>query len=174
MTELADATSAGSLTPAAVQAVTFRETRRLTPGYDEDEVDAFIDQVALAIQASSDRIGDLEAENTQLREQHSRVQFDQSASILETARRTAEDTMHEADDYSLRTVSEARALRDEATAAAQQIVEQARVECATLIEQCAELKQQITYLTKIRETTHAEIRGFIQSLVDRLDRIEDI
>jgi DivIVA domain-containing protein len=174
MTGLADATSAVSLTSAAVQAITFRETRRLTPGYDEDDVDAFIDQVALAIQALSDRIADLEAENTQLREEQSRMQFDQSASILETARRTAEDTMHEADDYSLRTVSEARALRGEATAAAQQLVEQARVESATLVEQCAELKQQITYLAKIRDTTHAEIQAFVRSLVDRLDRIEDI
>ena len=173
MTEVADAVSAGSLTPADVQAVTFRETR-LTQGYNEDEVDAFIDKVAVAVQALNDRIADLELENSHLRQEHSRTQFDHTATILETAQRTADDTMHEADDYSLRTVSEARAVRDKAAATAQQIVEQARVESATLVAQCAELKEQIAHLTQLRDTTHGEIRSFIQALVDRLDRIEDV
>ncbi len=57
------------LTAAELQAVTFHETRRRTAGYDEDEVDDFIDRVAGAVQAMHDRMTELEAENTRLREQ---------------------------------------------------------------------------------------------------------
>ena len=44
------------LTAAELQAVTFHETRRRTAGYDEDEVDDFIDRVAGAVQAMHDRM----------------------------------------------------------------------------------------------------------------------
>ena len=57
------------LTAAEVQAVAFHETRRRTAGYDEDEVDDFIDRVAGAVQALHDRMTELEAENSRLREQ---------------------------------------------------------------------------------------------------------
>src|SRR4249919_3887695 len=93
------------LTAAELQAVTFHETRRRTAGYDEDEVDDFIDRVTGAVQALHDRITELETENTQLRELHDVARFGESASILNAARQTAEETMREADEYSLRTIS---------------------------------------------------------------------
>lgn len=163
------------LTAAELQAVTFHETRRLTAGYDEDEVDDFIDRVAGAVQAMHDRMTELAAENTRLREQRDLGRFGESAGIRNEARRTAEDTMREADEYNLRTISEAQTVRDEAAAAAKQIIEQAEVKAASaaaLAAQHADLEQHIAYLTQLRNTTKLEVRAFIQSLIDHLDRIE--
>src|SRR5436190_14458332 len=87
-----------SLTAAELQAVTFHETRRLTVGYDEDEVDEFIDRVAGAVQAMHDRMSELEAENSRLRDERDLGRLGESASILNEARRTAEGTMREADE----------------------------------------------------------------------------
>jgi DivIVA domain-containing protein len=115
------------LTAAELQAVTFHETRRRTAGYDEDEVDDFIDRVAGAVQAMHDRMTELEAENTRLREQ------------LDL------------------------------------IIEQAQVKAASaaaLAAQPTDLQQHIAYLTQLRNTTKLEVRAFIQSLIDDLDRIE--
>jgi DivIVA domain-containing protein len=163
------------LTAAELQAVTFHETRRLTAGYDEDEVDDFIDRVASAVQAMHDRMTELVAENTRLREQRDLGRFGESAGIRNEARRTAEDTMREADEYNLRTISEAQTVRDEAAAAAKQIIEQAQAKAASaaaLAARHADLEQHIAYLTQLRNTTKHEVRAFIQSLIDHLDRIE--
>ena len=164
-----------SLTAAELQAVTFHETRRLTAGYDEDEVDEFIDRVAGALQAMQDRMTELEAENSRLREQRDLGQFGEAANILNDARRTAEGTIREADEYHLRTISEAHTVRDKAAAAAKQIIEQAEAQAASaaaLAAQHADLEQHIAYLTQLRNTTRLEVRAFIQSLIDHLDRIE--
>jgi DivIVA domain-containing protein len=164
-----------SLTAAELQAVTFHETRRLTAGYNEDEVDDFIDRVAGALQALHDRMTELEAENTRLREQRDLGRFGEAASILSDARRTAEGTMREADEYNLRTISEAHTVRDDAAAAARQIIEQAEAQAASaaaLAAQPADLERHIAYLTQLRDTTKLEVRAYIQSLIDHLDRIE--
>ena len=164
------------LTAAELQAVTFHETRRLTAGYDEDEVDDFIDRVAGAVQAMHDRMTELAAENTRLREQRDLGRFGESASSsLNEAPRSAEGTMGEADEYNLRTISEAQTVHDKAAAAAKQIIEQAEVKAASataLAAQHADLEQHIAYLTQLRSTTKLEVRAFIQSLIDHLDRIE--
>ncbi len=85
--------------------------------------------------------------------------------------------MREADEYHLRTISAAQTVRDEAAAAAKQIIEQAQVNAASaaaLAAQHADLEQHIAYLTQLRNTTRVEVRTFIQSLIDHLDRIEGI
>ena len=109
-----------SLTAAELQAVTFHETRRFGAGYNEDEVDDFIDRVAGAVQAMHDRMTELEAENSRLQEQ------------------------------------------------AQVKVASA----AELTAQHADLEEHIAHLTQVRNTTELEVRAFIQSLIDALDRIE--
>ena len=108
------------LTAAELQAVTFHETRRRTAGYDEDEVDDFIDRVADAVQTMHDRMTELEDENSRLQEQ-----------------------------------AQAKA-----------------ASAAALAAQHADLEQQIAYLTELRNTTKLEVRAYIQSLIDHLDRIE--
>jgi vacuolar-type H+-ATPase subunit E/Vma4 len=83
--------------------------------------------------------------------------------------------MREADEYNLRTISEAQTVRDEAAAAAKQIIEQAQAKAASaaaLAARHADLEQHIAYLTQLRNTTKHEVRAFIQSLIDHLDRIE--
>ena len=127
MAQPADADLHRMLTAAELQAVTFHETRRLTAGYNEDEVDDFIDRVAGAVQAMHERMTELEAENTRLREQHD------------------------------------------------VFIEQAQVNAASAAAsaaQPADLEQHIAYLTELRDTTKLEVRAFIQSLIDHLDRIE--
>jgi DivIVA domain-containing protein len=125
MAQPADTDHHRPLTAAELQAVTFHETRRLTAGYNEDEVDDFIDRVAGAVQAMHERMTELEAENTRLREQHDLI------------------------------------------------VEQAQVNAAAAVSaaQPADLEQHIAYLTELRDTTKLEVRAFIQSLIDHLDRI---
>jgi DivIVA domain-containing protein len=166
-----------SLTAAELQAVTFHEARRLKAGYDEDEVDDFIDRVADAVQAMHDRMTELEAENSRLREERDLGRFGESASILSDAQRTAESTMREADEYNLRTISEAHTVRDEAAAAAKLIIEEAEAQAASaaaIAAQHADLEQQIAHLIQLRDTTKLEVRTLIQSLIDHLDRIEGI
>ena len=163
------------LTVAELQAVTFHETRFRTAGYDEDEVDDFIDRIADAVQAMHDRMTELEAENSRLRDQRDLGRFGESASLLNEAQRTAEHTMREADEYNLRTISDAQTVRHEAAAAATQINEEAQVKAASvaaLAAQHADLEQQIAYLTQLRNTTRLELRAFIQSLIEHLDRVE--
>jgi hypothetical protein len=83
--------------------------------------------------------------------------------------------MREADEYNLRTISEAHTVRDEAAAAAKQIIEEAGVKAASaaaIAAEHADLEQHIAYLTQLRDTTKLEVRAFIQSLIDHLDRIE--
>jgi DivIVA domain-containing protein len=108
------------LTAAELQAVTFHQTRRLAAGYNEDEVDEFIDRIAGAVQAMHDRITELEAEYSRLQEQA------------------------------------------QANAAA----------AAELTAQHADLEEHIAHLTQVRNTTELEVRAFILSLIDHLDRIE--
>src|SRR6476660_5933716 len=98
MAQPADADLHRMLTAAELQAVTFHETRRLTAGYDEDEVDDFIDRVAGAVQAMHHRMTELAAENTRLREQRDLSRFGESASSLNESPRYAEGTIREADD----------------------------------------------------------------------------
>jgi DivIVA domain-containing protein len=124
MAQPADTDPHRPLTAADLQAVTFHETRRLTAGYNEDEVDDFIDRVAGAVQAMHERMTELEAENTRLREQHDLI------------------------------------------------IEQAQVNAASAAARRADLEQHIAYLTQLRDTTKLEVRAFIQSLIDHLDRID--
>jgi DivIVA domain-containing protein len=164
-----------SLTAAELQAVTFHEARRLKAGYDEDEVDDFIDRVADAVQAMHDRMTELEAENSRLREERDLGRFGESATILNDAQRTAENTMREADEYNLRTISEAHAVRDDAAAAAKKIIEEAQEKAASAAAFAAEhadLEQQVAHLAQLRDTTKLDVHAFIQSLIDHLDRIE--
>src|SRR5512132_3466051 len=92
----------GRLTAADLQAVTFHETRGLGKGYDEDEVDAFIDRCSEQVQALAHRIQELEEQNTKLADPERRDDdiVLQSVSILTTAQQTADTTVKNADDYS--------------------------------------------------------------------------
>jgi DivIVA domain-containing protein len=172
MAQPADTDLHRPLTAAELQDVTFYETRLRAAGYNEDEVDDFIDRVAGAVQAMHDRMTELEAENGRLQEQRDLDRVGESVSILNAARRTAEDTIREADEYNVRTISEAQTVRDEAGAAATEIIAQAEVKAAALAAQHADLEQHIAVLTELRNITKLEVGAFIQSLIDHLDQID--
>ena len=174
MTELRFGGQNGRLTAADLQAVTFHETRGLSRGYDQDEVDAFIDRCAEQIQTLTDRIARLEEEDT-TRAAAPRGDDDvvlQSVSILTTAQQTADSTVKGADEYSARVMSEARSMHEEARLKAATIVDEAHRLASAAAEQAAaeqgELERQTMYLRVLRQSSHVQVENFLRGLLDHV------
>ena len=164
----------GRLTAADLQAVTFHETRGLGKGYDEDEVDAFIDRCSEQVQALANRIRELEEENTKLADPQRRDEniVLQSVSILTTAQQTADTTVKNADEYSGRVMSEARSMYEEARQRAKIIVDEAHRLASEASETAAlrhdELERQTVYLRVLRDSTQVQVEQFLKGLLDHV------
>lgn len=143
-----------------LQSVTFHETRGLKAGYNEDEVDDFIDQVAEHLQTLLARLATAEAqaESRGLAESNVRGKPPEPSAVLDDARKTAADTMLAADQYSVHAIEEARQILHDAETAA------ARLAAARQV-----LEKQIADLTRLREHMRAQVRFFI---VDRLAALD--
>lgn len=159
MTAASDPSSPG-MTAADLQAVIFHETR-LKAGYNEDEVDDFIDHVADEITALRARIEELEAQNSELRGSHNA-----SSGIVEAATETAAQTLREADQYSLRVVEEARTTARQIIAEAKASVQDGNA--------ATEPAQDGQTFARVRDATHGEIRGYLLDRLAALDRFEAI
>ena len=114
-----------TLTPEDIEAQVFREKFK---GYDQDEVDAFLDRV-------SDRLNELTKERDEILERMQSVEADARESIeaerllkrtLITAQRTADETVAEA-------VASAQSTIADADARAAQIVADAEARAATIL-----------------------------------------
>ncbi len=164
----------GRLTAADLQAVTFHETRGLGKGYDEDEVDAFIDRCSAQVQALANRIRELEEENTKLADPQRRDEniVLQSVSILTTAQQTADSTVKNADEYSGRIMSEARSMHEQARQRAKIIVDEAHRLASEASETAAlrhdELERQTVYLRVLRDSTQVQVEQFLKGLLDHV------
>ncbi len=139
-----------TLTPADIAAQVFREKFK---GYDQDEVDRFLDQV-------SDRIAELTKERDELRERVAAVEAAAAESIeaermlkrtLVTAQRTADEAVAEAR-------AQAGATTAEAQRRAAETVELAQRRAADIVAD-AERRAAETVLAARREADRAEDRA---------------
>lgn len=148
------------MTAADLQAVLFHERRWRAAGYDQDEVDEFIDRLAAQTDALLTRVHELEAANDRLRRDHRDTieSTEDSVRILDAARKTAEATIADADQYRARIRSEADAMMAEAD-------QRMEATNAAIAGRHAEAEQQ---LRDLRQRMHAEIRRFLQETIDRL------
>ncbi len=164
----------GQWTAADVQAVTFKETKAFGRGYDENEVDAFIDRCAEQVQTLHDRIKELEARHTEV--VASRAADDevvlQSVSILTTAQQTADTTVKNADDYSTRVMTEARSMYEDARQKAKSLVDEAHrlaTEAADRVDRHqGDLERQTVYLRVLRDATQLQVESFLRGLLDHV------
>lgn len=174
MTDVTVGGENGRWTPADVQAVTFHETKGFGRGYDEDEVDAFIDRCSEQIQSYVDRVQELEEQNQKLIESEGGNEdiILQSVTILTTAQQTADTTVQNADDYSTRVMTEARSMYEDARLKAKGLVDEAHrmaSEAANQVDQHhGDLERQTVYLRVLRDSTQVQVENFLRGLLDHV------
>jgi DivIVA domain-containing protein len=146
----------------------------LSRGYDQDEVDAFIDRCAEQIQTLTERIARLEGEDT-TRAAAPRGDDDvvlHSVNILTTAQQTADSTVKGADEYGARVMSGARSMHEEARLKAATILDEANRRASATAEKAAavqgELVRQTVYLRGLRQSTHVQVENFLKGLLDHV------
>jgi DivIVA domain-containing protein len=112
MTSSASRIENGRLTLSDLQTVRFQESQGFGRGYDEAEVDAFIARCASEFQRLTKRVDELEAQASTLATKGATDGYiaTQSATILSVAQQTADVTVKNADEYSVRVMTEARTM----------------------------------------------------------------
>jgi len=124
------------LAPGEVHAAAFPSSQPGGPGFDEEHVRAFIDQVEQELARLRDERNMLTDEVQRLRSQvptcdspdGEDAQVDEAAAILSTAQRTADRCVANAEEYSRQVADDAVRRRDE-------ILAEARSQAATMLEQ---------------------------------------
>lgn len=180
------------LSPQDIEAQVFREKFK---GYDQDEVDAFLDRVA-------DRISELVREREELITRVQRVEADAAESIeaerllkrtLITAQRTADETVAEAMGQANSAIAEAEQRAQQIVADAQQraadIVADAEQRSGELVAQgrrevearrtaadseLAQIRTAIGELQRFRNEYRDRIRAAVAEQLALLDRADDI
>lgn len=106
----------GEITAEEVRAVKF--ARVIGRGYEQSDVDTFVHNCAAWIEWFTDQLNSAQLETAQLRDQVSSAVGDdrahQAISVLTNAQQTADTTIKQADQYSLRVMSEAKTAYEEA------------------------------------------------------------
>ena len=115
----------GEITGAELSAATFAASKGFARGgYDPQEVDAFLQRCATAVDqlngrlaSAEQQLADARAEVGQLKQRVERdsrsTEVEQAVSLLTTAQITADNIVAEADDYSARVMAEATSLYDD-------------------------------------------------------------
>ena len=109
------------VTGADLQTVTFATSKGFGRGYDQHEVDAFVQRCATLVDGLQGRLAEVTAGyESQIAELRERIERDsrsnevaQAMSVLITAQQTADKTVAQADEYSATVMSEARALYED-------------------------------------------------------------
>lgn len=181
-----------SLTPQDIEAQVFREKFK---GYDQDEVDAFLDRVA-------DRLAELVREREELLARVDRVEADAAESIeaerllkrtLITAQRTADETVAEAIGQANSAIAEAeqRATQivTDAEARAADIIADAERRAGDLVAQgrreietrreaadaeLSQIRRAIAELHRFRMEYRERVRAAVAEQLAQLDRADDI
>lgn len=181
-----------ALTPQDIEAQVFREKFK---GYDQDEVDGFLDRV-------SDRISELLRERDELLGRVERVEADAAESIeaerllkrtLITAQRTADETVAEAMAQANATVAEAGQRAAEMVVEAQQrsadLMADAERRAAELVarghqeadarramaeEELERVRWAVTELQRFRNEYRDRVRAVVAEQLAMLDRAGDV
>ncbi len=181
--------SSGRLGPADVQAVLFSRSGLGRRGYDEAEVDIFLDRVQTELSrligeraALRDQVARLER---QLADQPPRSAHDEASakavSMLSAAQQTADQYIADAESYSKRLTREAReryeqVVADAAARAAAILEEAERAGSASRDEVVAagvgnseltkaELEEQVAYLRTFSQVCRVQLRAYLEALL---------
>jgi DivIVA domain-containing protein len=184
------------LTPGDVQSVRFSNGSMLHPGYNEVEVDRFLNRVA-------QELARVHAEKAELRDHVHALQAqledaeavplpeapsDQAVRLLATAQQTADSYVAEAEDFSRQMTADARAryeeqmrhARETAGAIIQAATEQAEHmtgtgERAVLAEPAGrsatteELEEQVAYLKAFAQACRTQLRAYLEALLSDVE-----
>jgi DivIVA domain-containing protein len=166
--------SQNGLALSDVQSVQFPETKGFGRGYDESEVDAFIDRCAGEIQRLTKRIEELEAQAQDVAPQppdNEQIVL-HSVSILTTAQQTADGIVRNADDYSARVMAEARAVYEDARRKSATMLEDAQLQATEAMNEATErhdeIARQTVYLQTLRDSTQVQVQTFLTGLLDHV------
>ncbi|WP_420120596.1 DivIVA domain-containing protein [Nakamurella sp.] len=113
--------SLDQITGADLQTVTFASSKGFGRGYDQHEVDAFVQRCATLVDGLQRRLAEVTAGyESQVAELRDRIDRDsrsnevaQAMSVLITAQQTADTTVAQADEYSAKVMAEARELYED-------------------------------------------------------------
>jgi DivIVA domain-containing protein len=155
--------------PLDLTTIAFAESRRDDrPGYDEREVDAFVERCRADFDRLNQRVETLEAEAAEFRGRSQDEIVLESISILTTAQQTADTTVKNADEYSGRIMAEARDLFEESRIRANQIVDKAQHTAAETVHAAtttnAELQRHQIYLQAVRESMRIQLVATLESV----------
>jgi DivIVA domain-containing protein len=183
------------LTPGDIQSVRFSGGSMLHPGYNEVEVDRFLNRVA-------QELARLHAEKAELRDHVHALQAqlqqaeavelpeapsDQAVRLLATAQQTADSYVAEAEDFSRQMTADARARYEEqmrhARETAGAIIQAAQEQAATMTgvgEQVAaepathgastaELEEQVAYLKAFAQACRSQLRAYLEALLSDVE-----
>jgi DivIVA domain-containing protein len=180
------------LGPGDVQSVRFTNGSMLHPGYNEAEVDRFLNRVA-------QEMASLHAEKAKLRDHVHALQAqlqdaaaapvpdapsDQAVRLLATAQQTADNYVAEAEDFSRQMTADARARYEEhlrhARESAGAIIQAAYEQAAQMTgggenpvatepvgrsATTAELEEQVAYLKAFAQACRTQLRAYLEALL---------
>ena len=174
------------LSPADVRDVHLPRATMLRPGYNDVEVDRFLDRVA-------EELARLHADKAELRDQVRALQeqvagaaaqeapSDQAVRILATAQQTADSYVAEAEDFSRQMTADARAQYEEqlrqARESAGAIIHAAQEAAARMTagerpprgeapeRSTEELEEQVAYLRAFGQACRTQLRAYLEALL---------
>lgn len=125
----------GEVSADDIRAVKF--SRVIGRGYEQNEVDAFVDKCAAWIDWFNQQLRGAQADISRLNQQltdNGGDQVQQAIQVLTNAQQTADTTVRQADQYSLRVMSEAKQLYEEARLRTASLEQEADVKAKGLAE----------------------------------------
>jgi DivIVA domain-containing protein len=177
------------ISPADVHSVTFSRSSMLRPGYNDTEVDRFLDRVG-------EELARLHAEKAELRDQVHALQARvegveahdapsaQAVGILAAAQQTADQYVAEAEDFSRVMTSEAREQYEEQLRAAREqagaIIQAAQAAASSIAADAdpavaanrpdpEELQRQVVYLQAFAQACRVQLRSYLESLLSDVE-----
>ena len=142
-------TGTGEVSADDIRAVKFN--RVIGRGYEQHEVDAFVDKCAAWIDWFNQQLNGAKADLTRVSRRIADSggdQVQQAIQVLTNAQQTADTTVRQADQYSLRVMSEAKQLYEEARLRTASLEQEAEVKSKRLTEDAALRAEQL-----LREST---------------------
>jgi len=187
--EYGQARAGRRLTPGDVRNVQFARATMLRPGYNDVEVDRFLDRMA-------EELAQLHAEKAELRDEVHVLRdqvagaaaveppSDQAVRILATAQQTADGYVAEAEDFSRQMTADARAQYEEqlrrAKESAGEIIHAAQEAAARMVggapavpaeggsggeRTTQELEDQVAYLKAFAQACRVQLRAYLEALL---------
>jgi DivIVA domain-containing protein len=160
-----------------IRAVKFN--RVLGRGYEQSEVDAFVDKCAAWIDWFNQQLGSAQRDLARLHQQigdNGGEQVQQAIQVLTNAQQTADTTVRQADQYSLSVMTEAKRLYEEARLRTASLEQEAEVKAKGLTEDAAVRAEKlqrdsVEQADALLSSTQQRAAALEQEARDRADRL---